>query len=247
MTRPFKTRDLQFYLTAPSPCAYLPGRRERKVFTHLRGQDAAHLNEALAHAGFRRSQSLVYRPACETCDACLSARVRVADFTPTRSQKRVLKRNADVVSAIRPNAATQEQFGLLSRYLESRHADGGMAGLSFGEYAMMAGDTPCPTDLIEYRYGAEGPLAAALIADRLGDGYSLVYSFFDAEAQDRSLGTYIVLDQIARAAAAGLPFVYLGYWVRGSRKMAYKARFQPLEVLRHAGWTVLGPEDAADG
>lgn len=246
MSRPFRTRPLQFYLTAPGPCPYLPRRRERKVFAHLDGPDSPNLNDALTGAGFRRSQSIIYRPACDDCDACVSARVPVDQFVPSRNQRRVLNRNADLRYVERPPSATDEQFALLNRYLNSRHGDGGMAGMSFGDYALMVSDTPTDTVLGEYR-DAEGGLAAAVLLDRLADGVSLVYSFFEPEQEARSLGTFIILDQIRRAGARPGARVYLGYWISGSRKMAYKARFRPLEVLRHGGWRVVTDAEVEDG
>lgn len=222
-------------MTAPAPCPYLPGQRERKVFTHLRGRDAPSLHEALALAGFRRSQSLVYRPACEACDACQSVRVIVEDFAPSRSQRRILKRNEDLIAAERDATATEEQFALFTRYLNARHADGGMTSMNFGDYAMMVGDTPARSAVTEYR-DAQGRLLAAMLSDRMETGVSLVYSFFDPDEAKRSLGVYMVLAQIREAAAQGLPYAYLGYWVSGSAKMDYKADYQPLEVLRPGGW-----------
>lgn len=228
-------------MTAPAPCPYLSGQRERKVFAHLDASDGAALNEALTHAGFRRSQSIVYRPACEGCDACVSARVDASLFRPSRNQRRILNRNADLTRHVRDNDATTEQFELLSQYLSSRHADGGMAGMTFGDYAMMAADTPTRTDVVEYRAGDR--LIAAALVDRLSDGFSMVYSFFASGEDARSLGTFMILDHIARAREAGLAYLYLGYWVKGSAKMDYKARFRPLEVLARGGWRALTDAD----
>lgn len=244
MSHPFPTRQLNFHLTAATPCPYLEGRSERKVFTQLEGPDGPALVDALTHAGFRRSQSIVYRPACQHCAACLSARVVAADFTPSRTQRRVRKRNGDLIRAERAPAATDEQFALLSRYLAARHAEGGMIDMTFGDYAMMTADTPAHTRIVEYR-DADDVLTAAALVDRLSDGFSLVYSFFEPEAEKRSLGVYVVLDHIAQAAAEGLPHVYLGYWVKGSPKMDYKSTFRPLEVLRPGGWRRLTDEEAA--
>lgn len=236
VTRPFPTRPLQFYLTAPAPCPYLADRQERKVFAHLDASDGASLNDALTHAGFRRSQSIIYRPACEGCEACLSARVIARAFQPSRSQKRILKRNADLVHELRKPEPTEEQFTLLSAYLAERHAQGGMAGMGFADYAMMVADTPAITQVSEYRRAEDGVLLAAALVDRLSDGVSLVYSFFDPAERQRSLGSFMIMDQIARATATGGSYVYLGYWVPRSPKMDYKARFRPLEVLKRGGW-----------
>lgn len=235
----------QFYLTAPSPCPYLPGRDERKVFTHLVGKRAPLLNDVLSHGGFRRSQTIAYRPACEHCRACVSVRVVVDDFRPGKTFRRTLARNADLIGAQRPNKAASEHYSLFRRYLDARHSDGGMAEMSVFDYAMMVEDSHVETMLIEYRRkgpdsfitgeGA-GDLIAVALTDRLGDGLSMVYSFYDPEWADHGLGTFMILDHIARARKLGLPFLYLGYWVEGSRKMAYKARFLPQERLMPQGW-----------
>ncbi|MGE3302919.1 MAG: arginyltransferase [Hyphomonadaceae bacterium] len=240
MTRQFQSKPLRFYLTSPQPCPYLDDRKERKVFTGLDGGDALALNEALTHAGFRRSQNIAYRPACEGCDLCISARIPVRRFALGRSWRRVLNRNADLARKRRPPEATEEQFWLLRRYLAARHAEGGMADMGLMDYAAMVEDTAVHTHVVEYRY-TEGPeageLAAAVIVDLLRDGLSLVYSFFDPRAERRSLGVYTILDHVAQAEAVGLDYVYLGYWVPGSDKMSYKARFRPLELLRAGAWT----------
>jgi arginyl-tRNA--protein-N-Asp/Glu arginylyltransferase len=235
----------QFYLTAPSPCPYLPGHEERKVFTHLVGERAAELNDLLTHGGFRRSQSIAYRPACESCRACVSVRVVTADFRPTRSMRRVMERNRDMIGEMRVGVPTSEQYSIFRSYLDSRHRDGGMADMTLLDYAMMVEDSHVETRVIEYRRrgpdssingrGA-GPLLAVALTDLLSDGLSMVYSFFEAEPAFRSLGTFMILDHIARARRLGLPYVYLGYWVHGSRKMSYKGRFLPQERLAPEGW-----------
>jgi arginyl-tRNA--protein-N-Asp/Glu arginylyltransferase len=236
----------QFYLTAPSPCPYLPGREERKVFTHLVGDRAAELNDLLTHGGFRRSQSIAYRPACEACRACVSVRVVVDDFRPTRSMRRILERNADMVGDMRVPVPTSEQYSVFRGYLDSRHRDGGMADMTVLDYAMMVEDSHVETRVVEYRRrGADsrfsgrgaGPLLAVSLTDVLSDGLSMVYSFYEPEEDARSLGTLMILDHIDRAKRMGLTYVYLGYWVEGSRKMDYKARFLPQERLSPDGWT----------
>jgi arginyl-tRNA--protein-N-Asp/Glu arginylyltransferase len=236
----------QFYLTAPSPCPYLPGREERKVFTHLVGERAPELNDLLTHGGFRRSQSIAYRPACETCRACVSVRVVVEDFRPTRSMRRVMDRNSDLVAEMRVPVPTSEQYSVFRGYLDSRHRDGGMADMTVLDYAMMVEDSHVETRIVEFRRRGpdsritgrgNGPLLGVALTDVLTDGLSMVYSFFDPDVGGRSLGTFIILDHIARARRLGLPYVYLGYWVKGSRKMDYKGRFLPQERLTGDGWT----------
>ena len=235
----------QFYLTASSPCPYLPKKQERKVFTHLAGPSARPLNDLLTQGGFRRSQNIAYRPACDGCAACVSVRVVVDEFTPSRTQRRVLKRNADIVGVPMSLDPTNEQYDLFRQYVDGRHGGGGMAQMTVLDFAMMIEDTFVDTRVVEYRKrnggilgddGEEGELVGVALSDALTDGVSLVYSFFAPGEDRRSLGTYMILDHIARARAKGLPYVYLGYWVPGSAKMSYKARFQPQEHLHHAGW-----------
>ncbi|WAT19083.1 arginyltransferase [Aurantiacibacter sp. MUD11] len=246
MTAP--VRFPRFFVTSPAPCPYLPGRTERKVFTELKGPHAEQLNDALGRIGFRRSQTVAYRPSCEGCRACVSVRVAALDFKPSKAQRRTLNRNADlIVTECRP-WATSEQFALLQRYLEHRHPGGGMAAMDEVDYADMVEHTSVSSFVIEYREpsadGGPGRLVAACLTDRQGDGLSMIYSFYDPELEDRSgLGNFVILDHISRAAEAGLPFVYLGYWVEGSQRMQYKVRFRPLEVLGPEGWRRLGDDE----
>jgi arginine-tRNA-protein transferase len=241
------TRELrdapQFYLTAPSPCPYLPAREERKVFTHLIGRRAVALNDTLTQSGFRRSQTIAYRPACENCRACVSVRVKVDEFKPSRNFRRVLDHNKDLTGAVVRPEPTSEQYSLFRTYLDARHGDGGMADMTILDYSMMIEDSHVESRLVEYRapdaYVAghgEGPLVAVCLTDILADGLSMVYSFYQPDVPQRSLGTFMILDHIERARRLGLPHVYLGYWVEGSRKMAYKARFLPQERLGMNGW-----------
>ena len=232
----------RFFVTVASPCPYLPGREERKLFTELRGADAVELNDILTHYGFRRSQNVAYRPACDSCNACQSVRIRVADFDLKRWAKKALKANSDLEIEIIDPWVTDEQYDLLKKYLDTRHADGGMAGMDPYDYTVMVEDTPVDTTLTEYRTPAgisdePSNLVAVCLTDQLSDGLSMVYSFYDPDAQVRSLGTFMILEHIARARRLGLAYVYLGYWVRDCRKMTYKARFQPLEVLGPDGWS----------
>ncbi len=239
MTKHFSSSPLRFYLTAPAPCPYLPALQERKVFTSLDRHDAVALNNALTHAGFRRSQNIAYRPACEACQACQSARICALEFNSSRRWRRVLAANGDLVRARKGAIVSPEQFALLQRYLNARHADGGMAGMSFGDFASMVEDTLVHTHIVEYRPAA-GPLAgklmAAALVDVLRDGLSLVYSFFDPDFAARSLGSFIILDHVRQAQLARIDYVYIGYWISGSEKMAYKAAFRPLELLQDGAW-----------
>ncbi|HEX4509942.1 MAG TPA: arginyltransferase [Burkholderiaceae bacterium] len=240
MTEQQNARVPQFFLTPGGPCPYLPGRVERKVFARLSGTFAQPLSEALTHSGFRRSQSIAYRPACEGCSACVSVRILVNEFEPSKGFKRIVKRNADLVRTEVVAEATREQFALLRTYLDSRHAGGGMSDMGLFDYVAMVEETPVDTQIVEYRRagadGKPGPLVACALTDVLRDGVSMVYSFFHPGEDTRSLGTYMILDHIRDAASRGLPHVYLGYWVEGSEKMAYKTRFTPMEALGRDGW-----------
>lgn len=235
----------QFFLTAPSSCPYLAGQFERKVFTHLVGEKAPELNDLLTQGGFRRSQNIAYRPACETCRACVSVRILAQHFKPTQSMKRVLKANSDLVGEERRAEPSAEQYSLFRTYLDARHRGGGMSDMTVLDYAMMVEDSHVPTKIIEYRRRGpdsfvtgkgEGELLAVALTDQMSDGLSMVYSFYNPELERRSLGSFLILDHIRRAKAQGLPHVYLGYWVNGSKKMGYKIRYQPQEHLGPNGW-----------
>ena len=203
--------------------------------------EGASVNDSLTQSGFRRSQHIAYRPACEACSACTSARLPVQDYVFSRSERKALARNGDLRRHLVESEATMEQFDLLRRYLLARHADGGMAEMTWPDFVAMVEDTAVRTHLIEYRLPStdEGPgdLVAVTLADLLSDGLSMVYSFFDPGLVKRSLGVFAILDHVRQAQAVRLPFVYLGYWVEGSSKMDYKARFRPMEVLKPLGWT----------
>jgi arginine-tRNA-protein transferase len=237
----------QFYVTAPQPCPYLAGRVERKLFTALQGDGASHLNDVLSHQGFRRSQNVLYRPSCAGCSACLSARIVADGFAPGRGQRRVLRRNANLERVVTSPWATESQYALFRRYLDARHATGGMADMDMHEFAAMIEETPVRSRVIEYyrpRQDAPGrDLVAVCLTDLLTDGVSMVYSFFDPDMTARSLGAYVILDHVAIAREAGLPYVYLGYWVPGSAKMDYKAGYQPLEIFSDGRWSLLPEAD----
>ncbi len=239
MTAPF--RFPRFFVTSPSPCPYLPGRQERKVFTELVGPHAGELNDALGRIGFRRSQAVAYRPSCAGCSACVSVRVVTPEFQPNATQRKLLRRHEDLVVTACRAWATDEQYQLLRRYLSTRHPGGGMAGMDEEDYADMVEHSPVNSLIVEYREkgrnGALGRLVGACLTDRQADGLSMIYSFFAADDEDRpGLGNFIIMDHIARARDAGLPHVYLGYWVKGSARMAYKTRYRPIELLGPTGW-----------
>ncbi|WP_120007380.1 arginyltransferase [Teichococcus vastitatis] len=227
-----------FYTTAPLPCPYLAGRMERKVVTELTGPEAETLHDRLSRAGFRRSHNIAYSPVCAGCQSCIPIRIDAARFMPDRTQRRVLRNNAGVTGTAAPARATAEQFALFQAYQRARHQDGDMAAMGFYDYRAMVEDTPITTGLIEFR-DASGRLLGGCLTDWLSDGLSAVYSFFDPALEKQSLGTFAVLWLVQRAAEMGLPYVYLGYWVPQSRKMAYKARFRPSEILTGGLWRPL--------
>ena len=245
MSAPF--RFPRFFVTTPAPCPYLAGKTERKVFTELNGTHAAELNDALGRIGFRRSQGVAYRPSCIDCAACISVRVVTGEFQPSATQRRMIRRHSDLeVTACKP-WTTEEQYDLLRRYLRARHPGGGMVDMDESDFADMVEQSPVKTFLIEYREpsvdGRRGKLVGACLTDQQADGLSMIYSFFEPDSdQRRGLGTYIILDHILRAGRAGLPYVYLGYWVDSSPRMAYKARFRPLERLGPSGWRRFEPD-----
>jgi len=239
----------RFFVTSPAPCPYLEGKSERKVFTELKGPHADTLNDALGRIGFRRSQTVAYRPSCLDCSACVSVRVVTKEFAPSSTQKRNLKRNGDLIATVCQPWSTQEQYDLLQRYLGVRHPGGGMTAMDEVDFADMVEHTPVTSHVIEYREPSEdgltlGPLVGACLTDRQGDGLSMIYSFYDPDHEARSgLGNYIILDHIRRAAEMGLPYVYLGYWVEGSPRMQYKVRYRPLERLTRDGWQRIPAEE----
>ena len=217
---------------------------ERKLFTALQGDSASRLNDGLSKQGFRRSQNVLYRPACVECAACMSARIRVADFAPSKSQKRISKRNSNLNRRATSPWATEEQYDLFRRYLDHRHATGGMADMDMFEFAAMVEETPIRSRLIEYSDRDTSDLRAVCLTDILDDGLSLVYSFFDPAFEKSSLGTYVILDHIQIARELDLPYVYLGYWVPGSPKMDYKARFSGLEIYHNRQWSPMQSPDS---
>jgi len=227
-----------FFTTTPLPCPYLADRVERRMVTELLGPDATALNNKLSLAGFRRSHTVAYAPVCDGCSACVSVRIPVADFTPSRTQRRIFARNNDLIGYDREAIATREQYDLFKRYIETRHADGDMALMGHSDYRALVEETSVQSNLVEFR-NTEGRLVAGVLTDRLGDGLSAVYSFFDTEQTRRSLGTFVVLWLIEHARALNLNHVYLGYWVQGSQKMDYKRNFSPLEAYTPNGWKLL--------
>lgn len=235
----------QFFLTAPQPCPYLPDKYERKVFTYIDNNSATDINSFLTQTGFRRSQNIAYRPMCDGCSQCVSTRIIVNDFKSDQTMRRIWRKNTDIIGKICPPKATSEQYSLFQYYLKCRHFDGGMTEMTMLDYQMMVEDTQAKVQIIEYRKRGidshitkegEGELLGVALTDLIDDGLSMVYSFYRPELTKRSLGTFFILDHISRTRKAGLPFVYLGYWVKDSPKMTYKAKFLPQEHLTRDGW-----------
>lgn len=231
-----------YFITAPAPCPYLQGHMERKVFSFLKGDNAPLQNSELTQRGFRRSQNIIYVPFCQNCSACVAVRVKAQDFPTTKSRRRIVNKNKDIVRRIRPARATSEQFSILRAYLDNRHSDGGMADMTVLDYSAMVEETAVDAMIVEYWLQEQDKperLVAAALTDRLIDGLSMVYSFFDPDDQNRSLGQYMVLDHIRFSAELNLDHLYLGYWVENSAKMNYKAQFQPMEKLTREGWVAM--------
>jgi len=245
MTKNLAHIPLEFFLTAPSPCPYLPDRVERRIFTELSGYNGPVLNHSLNLSGFRRSQTISYRPVCDNCNSCVSLRVDADLFTPTRSMKRVSRQNNDLVRREVDAAPNDEHYRLFRNYVQSRHDEGGMEDMNFDDYSVMVGAAAFRTSLYEYRVDSpdgQGELMAVCLTDEMYDGLSMVYSFFAPGETGRSLGNFMILDHLKEARARNLPFVYLGYWIQESSKMAYKSRFQPCEGFIRDEWVPIDPK-----
>ena len=231
-----------FYTTAPLPCPYLAGRTERKVVTEIAGRT---LIRCMTGSRARASGAATTLPTPRSvprCQSCLPIRIPVALFEPDRTLRRITRANALVEGFEVPARATPEQFHLFQRYQQARHGDGDMATMSFYDFRAMVEDTPIETFMIEFR-DPDDQLVGACLTDRLHDGLSAVYSFFVPELTKRSLGTYTIIWLIERARMLGQQYVYLGYWVPESHKMAYKARFKPAEILVGGRWRVMRDAD----
>jgi arginine-tRNA-protein transferase len=235
----------QFYVTAPQECPYLNNNIERKLFTSLNGPDAQILNNALSAQGFRRSQNVLYRPSCADCSACLSARIPVKKFSFSKSEKRVLRRNKKLLRELKTPWATSEQFELFKEYVNYRHEKGGMSGMTETEFASMVEETSVKTIVAEYsaHEGKVKKIQAVSITDVIEDGLSMVYSFYQPKLSELSLGKFMILDHIDLALEMNLPYLYLGYWVKGSRKMEYKSQYDPLEIFTNGAWSLLNDKE----
>jgi arginyl-tRNA--protein-N-Asp/Glu arginylyltransferase len=234
---PGLSRLLQFYLSGPLPCPYLPDRVERKLFTRLIGEAAVdtEINATLTRAGFRRSHDIVYRPACPSCNACVPVRVPTRSFKPSRSLKRITSINRDLMVEIVDTEITDEHYALFMAYQKARHPDSDMAHMARSEFVNMLHEGEADTHIYQLRK-PDGELLGCVITDHVNDGLSAVYSFFTPDEPRRSLGAQLIISLISEARRQGLSYVYLGYWIAESRKMAYKARFRPLQALGPQGW-----------
>jgi len=230
-------RDLRVYTTHPHSCSYLEEQQATTLFVDPRTPVDGRLYSQLSVLGFRRSGSHLYRPHCRNCSACIPARVPVQQFQPTRSQRRTWKRNQGLRVEQLETISTDEYFELYQRYIEARHRNGDMYPPLRDQYESFLSDEWGVTEY--YRLELSGQLAAVVVSDRLEDGLSAIYTFFDPQLEQRSLGTYAVLWQLRRAARDGLDYVYLGYWIKQCQKMSYKSQYRPLEMYINGRWVDL--------
>ncbi|MEO0392702.1 MAG: arginyltransferase [Pseudomonadota bacterium] len=237
---------LQFFRSGALPCPYIKGQVERKLFARLNATNATMINATLTEAGFRRSHDIIYRPVCPNCSACIPVRIPVARYQPSRSMRRVLKQNQDLTWRSVSATATVEQYELFAAYQNDRHSESDMARMGLTDYVAMVDEGRANTALIEAR-DSQDALVGAMLVDRLPDGFSAVYSFFNPEEAGRSLGNYLILSLIELAQSEERDFIYLGYWIQQSDKMAYKQRFRPLEALGPHGWYELSDDDIKPG
>jgi arginine-tRNA-protein transferase len=228
-------RDLKVYTTYPHRCSYLEGEEATTLFIDPRQSVDQTLYSNLSVLGFRRSGNHIYRPHCSHCNACIPARIPVDDFRPKRSQRRCLKRNEDLTVEVRSGiVGDDESYALYDRYIRERHADGDMYPPDRDQFESFLNDPWDCTEYLQVRH--DGRLIAVAVVDVMVDGLSAIYTFYDPMEDARSLGRFAILWQIERCRREGLPYVYLGYWIRNCRKMAYKADYQPLEVLVNNRW-----------
>lgn len=225
---------LKLFATQPHPCSYITGEEATTVFVDPDANVDINLYSQLSQLGFRRSGAHLYRPQCATCQACISCRIPVNIFRPNRSQRRCLQKNRDIHIFTVNGIDTFEHYSLYARYIESRHQDGDMYPPSEEQYKAFLTSEWGSTQYIEFRL--ENRLIGVSVCDRLEDGLSAVYTFFDAKFTDRSLGKFAILAQIDKAKQLDLGYVYLGYWIKQCEKMNYKIQYRPLELLINRRW-----------
>lgn len=230
-------RTLVFFATPAHDCSYLPDRQATTMFVDPRAKVDKRLYSQLTALGFRRSGSHYYRPHCEDCNACVPVRLRVGDFSPDRSQRRVLKRNTDLTCIMVRASFSERYYELYARYIEERHADGDMYPPSREQFTSFLVEGATDSWFIEILDGDK--LIGLAAADQLDEGLSAIYTVFDPAYEHRSLGTFAVLWQIEEACRRELPYLYLGYWIAECRKMNYKTRFRPIEALRDGHWQAM--------
>ncbi len=227
------------YLSMPHPCSYLDGRMSTILFVDPQRVLSQGEYGALVRQGFRRSGDLVYRPHCQGCRACVAVRVPVREFSPTRSQRRVWRRNRDIEIVEKPACFEAEHFELYRRYQAGRHPDSGMNDADPQKYFGFL--TSCQVDTMFFELRLQGRLLGVAVADLLPHGLSAVYTFYDPDLPQRGLGVHAVLWEIAETARRGLDYLYLGYWIAESPKMSYKTNYRPVEALQAGHWVPLTP------
>lgn len=232
----FDQKPLRMRMTRANPCAYIEGNIEQRLALDLTQDPSAH--DKLAMAGFRRVENWAYKPVCQKCQACMPIRIDCRNFRSGRNLSRIYKSNQDLTRTINTTQVTQEHYILFQEYLTNRHEDGQMAAMSFQEFTAMIHNSPIETILLEYK-DVSGELIACIMVDVQSDGLSAVYSFYDPLSTSRSLGTFMILDMIELVKELGKPYLYLGFYVAQSKKMAYKARFSPSEIFVHGQWQAL--------
>jgi arginyl-tRNA--protein-N-Asp/Glu arginylyltransferase len=230
-------RDLKVYTTYPHSCSYLEDQEATTLFVDPRQRIDQKLYSNLSVLGFRRSGNHIYRPHCAHCEACIPARIPVASFEPKRGQRRTLARNRDLMAVRTDDIRDDDAFDLYRRYIEQRHADGDMYPPDREQYESFLNNAWDCTRY--YRFFDKDKLTAVAVVDELVDGLSAIYTFFDPDADKRSLGAYAILWQVDKAREMGLDYLYLGYWIRDCQKMAYKSDYRPLELYVNSRWTTL--------
>ena len=228
-------RDLKVYTTYPHSCSYLRDQEATTLFVDPRQDIDLTLYSNLSLLGFRRSGNHIYRPHCTHCNACIPARIPVHRFQPTRSQRRTLARNRDLSVERTADIRDDVAYDLYRRYIVTRHADGDMFPPDRDQYESFLNNAWDCTRY--YRFYRRQTLIAVAVVDVMADGLSAIYTFFDPQVQQRSLGAYAILWQVEQAREMGLEHLYLGYWIKGCQKMAYKADYRPLELYRNGEWT----------